>query len=118
MVFLLLVECCEEDLPVYSELATEYVSGVIMLPRLAGGSGEVLGNLDFVCFGLGKGFEDVEVGEVFLLGVTSPCFCKLVPSIPPPSFELGFLVRFYHYILLDVIIPVKDTNMETFKFCP
>ena len=90
LVFLLLVECCEEDLPVYSELATEYASGVIMLPRLAGGSGEVLGNLGlgFGCFGLGKGFEIGEVflpvgtSEVFLLGVTSPC--KLASSTPSP----------------------------------
>ena len=104
LAFLLLVEC--EDLPEYSELATEYVSGVIKFPRLAGGSGEVLGNLGFCCFGcLGLG-RDFDVGgvlalgtsEVLLLGVASPC--KLSSSIPPPSFELGFLVRFCHYLFV------------------
>ena len=87
MAFLLLVEC--EDLPEYSELATEYVSGVIMLPRLAGGSGEGFDNLGcLVCFGLDEDFEDLEIDGDFLLGVTSPSFLpisgKLLSSIPPP----------------------------------
>ena len=86
---------------------------MIILPRLAGGSGDDLVNL--VCFccvgfevGLGDGLIILEESKrgAFLVGVTAPscvilkipgpCFPGPGPSVLPPLFRLVFLVGFYH----------------------
>ena len=70
----------------YLELVTEYASGIIILPRLAGGSGDGLVGfvgfvdlgceLDCFCFeiGLEGGLVTLEESKrgVFFVGVTAP----------------------------------------------
>ena len=83
-----LVEWCDYDLlvDVYLELVTEYASVVIILPRLAGGSGDAFVGfvglvglrckLDCFCFefGLEGGLTTLEESKrgVFFVGVTAP----------------------------------------------